>query len=365
MELFFEQADMYKALQKVQKAIPVRTPMNILKGVCLDLTGSRLTLTATDLELGIRTRVEVRGMADGSLILPERFVEIVKNLPPGPAHMKVEKDVARVEAEDVVFHLQGLPAEEFPNFPESRGEDTQVRLPGFLLMDMVQKTLVTVSPDQSKPAFTGVHFHLAGDVLRLTSSDTFRLSVIRDRVRDMKVEETDFIAPAKSLRELVRILREEDLVELRVAKGLALFSFGDTVLSTSLLAEKFPNVSRVIPQDAFTRVKVNKNLLEMSLNRAHLLADSEVHTVNLQVTPGQLTLDSASSLGSNTEKLPLISFEGEEVTLIMNIRFLYDVLKVIPGGEVQLRFKGRTGPCIMEPLTDLDYLYLALPVRPD
>ncbi len=364
MELFFEQEAVHKALQTVHKAIPLRTPMNILKGVFLNLQGNQLSLTATDLELGIRTLTEVQGLADGSIILPERFVEIVKNLPPGPVHMRVERDAALITKEDIVFNLQGFPSEEFPQFPKG-GEGETVTLPGFLLTEMLQKTLITVSPDQSKPAFTGVNFHIQGDLLTLTSSDTFRLSVIKDKIRDMEAGDREFIVPAKSLRELVRILQEEDLVTLQVEKGLALFSFRGTVLTTGLLAEKFPNVSRVIPKDAFTRVKVNKNLLEMALTRGFLLADTEIHTVNLRVEEKQMILNSTSTLGSNTEKIPLLGFEGEEVSLIMNIRFLHEVLRVMPGGEILMRFKGNTGPCIMEPLTDLDFLYLALPVKPD
>lgn len=365
MELFFDQTEMYKALQTVHKAIPIRTPLNILKGICLNLQGKDLSLTATDLELGIRTLTTVQGREDGSVILPERFVDIVKNLPPGQVHMRVDNEVAELRKEDIVFNLQGFPAEEFPLFPEGGEGGEDFIIPGFLLVEMLQKTLITVSPDQSKPAFTGVNFHMQGDVLALTSSDTFRLSCIKDKIRDMEVEEEEFIVPAKSLRELTRLLQDEDPVKLHVAKGLAVFSFGNTILTTSLLAEKFPNVSRVIPKDALTRVTVNKNLLEMALNRAFLLADSEIHTVTLNVEDSQVILTSSSTVGNNTEKIPLKSFSGEDVTLIMNIKFLQDVLKVIPGGEVLLRFKGKTGPCIVEPLTELDYLYLALPVKPD
>ncbi len=364
MELFFEQSEMYKALQTVQKAIPARTPMNILKGVCLFLRGNELSLTATDLEMGIRTYTEVRGAEDGSIILPERFVEIIRSLPPGEVHMRVDNETATVKYEDIVFELNGFPTEEFPLFPE-KGDGVDVALPGFVLTNMLQKTLFAVSTDQSKPAFTGVNFHMEDNNLRLTSSDTFRLALITEKIKDMDVAAQDFIVPAKALRELVRVVKDEELVTLNIFKGMAIFSFAYTSLATSLLSEKFPNISRVIPEDAFTVVTVNKNLFEMALSRAALLADSEIHTVTLQVEDSQINSHSLSTFGTNTENIPLKTFEGEEVTLIMNIKFINDVLKVIPEAEIKMRFKGKTGPCVIEPLTDMDYLYLALPIKPE
>jgi DNA polymerase III subunit beta len=155
----------------------------------------------------------------------------------------------------------------FPTKGEGRPD---ALIPGFLLNTMLNKTLITVSTDQSKPAFTGVNFHMEGDILRLTSSDTFRLSMITDKIKDMHMEDTQFIVPAKSLRELMRVVKEHDVVSLTVVKGLAIFGFGETLLTTSLLADKFPNISRVIPTDAFTTVTVNKNLLEMALGRTSL-----------------------------------------------------------------------------------------------
>ncbi len=367
MQLFFEQEEMHKALQTVQKAIPVRTPLNVLKGICLELKGNVLTLTATDLELGIRTCIHVQGLEEGSIILPERFVEIVKSLPPGSVEMRVEEKscMAVLTYEDIEFQLHGFPAEEFPAFPHKGEGHPDALIPGFLLNTMLNKTLITVSTDQSKPAFTGVNFQMEGDTLCLTSSDTFRLSMITDKIKDMLMEDTQFIVPAKSLRELMRVVKEHDVVSLTVVKGLAIFGFGETLLTTSLLADKFPNISRVIPTDAFTTITVNKNLLEMALGRTSLLADSEIHTVVLDVQKSRITLHSQSALGTNHEIVPVKTFEGEEVTLIMNIRFISDVMKVITGSEVLLLFKGKNGPCVVKPTTGEDYLYLALPIKPE
>lgn len=367
MQLFFEQEEMQKALQTVQKAIPVRTPINVLKGICLDLQGNTLTLTTTDLELGIRTWINVQGITEGSIILPERFVEIVKSLPPGLVEMRVEREncMAVLLYEDIAFQLHGFPAEEFPAFPYKGEGLPDAIIPGFLLNTMLNKTLITVSTDQSKPAFTGVNFQMEGNTLRLTSSDTFRLSMISDQIKDMAMEDTEFIVPAKSLRELMKVVKDHDAVSLTVIKGLAVFGFGETLVATSLLAEKFPNISRVIPADAYTTVTVNKNLLEMALGRTALLADSEIHTVVLDVQESRINLHSQSALGTNQEVVPVKTFAGEEVSLIMNIRFISDVMRVITGSEVVLRFKGKNGPCVVKPITGEEYLYLALPIKPE
>ena len=364
MELFFDQIQLHEALQKVQKAIPIRTPMTILKGVCLELKGDLLSLSATDLELGIQTVTGVNGIRDGSIILPERFIDIVRHLPPGQVHLLCDGDGATIQFEDITFRLNGFPAEEFPLFPQ-KGEGEDLVLPGFLLKNMLRKTLLTVSTDQSKPSFTGVNFLIKDNVLQLTSSDTFRLSLMREKIKDLEAKSRDVIIPAKALRELIRIVRDDEPVTLNFLKGMAIFSSGETVVTTSLLAGVYPNVSRVIPQDAFTTVRINKNLWEMALGRAALPADADIHTINLKIADSKINIQSQSSLGNNEETLPLKTFEGEEFTIIMNIKFLQDVIKVLPDSEIIMRFKGSEGPCVVESPSDPEYLYLALPVKPD
>lgn len=365
MKFIFNQKEFLKALQKVQKGVPIRTPLDILKGIYLELKQDTLILKATDLDLGIETKLRVQGQEDGKIILPDRIVDIVNNLPPGNITMEVNKKnfTATVKHQQIDFKINGFDPEEYPLFPERNNSEQELDFPGFVLTNILRKTLFAVANDQNKPAFNGVNFYIDDDILRATSSDTFRLSVMKEKIKDMHGKGEEFIIPAKSLKELEKLINEEEMVNLYIVGGKAIFEFNETTLFTSLIDEKFPDIRRVIPEKALTSVVINKNLLEMALDRANLLAESPTHTITLEVLEAGITIISVSSLGKNKEILPIKSIQGEEVTVRINVKFLNDVLKILTTSEIFLEFNGEIGPCLVKPLGEENYLYLALPVK--
>ncbi len=366
MHYFFDQAAMMKSLQKIEKAVPLRSPLQILQGIHMKLSGNTLILTATDLELGIKTELNVKGLEDGEVVIPEKIVGIVRSLPPGAVEMCLDHESMSValKQENIIFKLRCFNSEEYPPFPTVEEGIKKIKFSGFLFKEMLTKTLFAVSTDASKPVFNGINFNFDTKSMRVAASDTFRLALCKVEAKISGEENEVFTLPTKAMKEFERIISDEDIIEMGIIKGQVIFSFGVTTLVTRMLENKFPDVFRVVPQDFLTRISVNKNLLEMALERAGLLAEKEIHAVNFSISDGKMVITSSSSLGNNKEILSLLFFKGENVDIMMNIKFLTEVFKVIKDDKVDLSFRGPTGPIVITTERENNYLYLALPIKP-
>ena len=69
MKFTCPQQTLAKALNVVSKAITNRTTIPILKGILLEADHGQLTLTASDLELSIETKIDVQVAEEGSLVI--------------------------------------------------------------------------------------------------------------------------------------------------------------------------------------------------------------------------------------------------------------------------------------------------------
>ncbi len=366
MHFYFDQAAMMKSLQKIERVVPLRSPLQILQGIHMKLSGNKLVLTATDLDLGIKTELNVKGLKDGEAVIPEKIVAVVRSLPPGATEICLDYETMAValKQENINFKLRCFNPEEYPPFPGEEEDIKKLKISGFLFKEMLKKTLFAVSTDASKPVFNGINFNFAAENMRVAASDTFRLALYKVEVKINGGENVVFTLPTKAMKEFERIIEDEDIIEMGIFKGQVIFSFGVTTLVTRMLENKFPDVFRVVPQDFLTRISVNKNLFEMALERAGLLAEKEIHAVNLSIFGGEIVVSASSSLGNNKETLSLLSFKGENVDIIMNIKFLTEVIKVLKDDKVDLSFRGAAGPVVITTERENNYLYLALPIKP-
>ena len=259
------------ALGTAGRAATNRAALPVLSGLRMSLTGDRLRVTGSDLDLTITTELQVAGGDDGVAVLPAKLaVDIVRNLEPGSVEVDTAGDRPSIRGGRSEFFLNAIPADEYPNPAEPDGES--VTLQSGHLAEGLRQVVGAASNDESRPILTGVLLAAEEQGLRLVSTDSYRLA-FRDLPGTAVLEQgQQVLVPSRSLQELTRALADDDEVTLVLAEQMVSFSVGDFHLSTRLIKGDFPDYQKLIPTDMPNVLTVERQALQDAIRRVRLMA---------------------------------------------------------------------------------------------
>lgn len=366
MQLTTSQADLSSALQLVSRAVSSRPTHPVLANVLLtaDAATGRLSLTGFDLSLGIQTSIAAAVQTSGSITLPARLLgDIVSRLPDAaPVTLTASDDTATLTSLSGSYELRGMPASNYPDLPLQQS-GKPITLDAGALLAGLRSTLFAASSDESKQLLTGVHLQLSADGLECAATDGHRLAVltVSGSGGDLKLT-----IPARSLRELDRLLGGSGELQLFTSKGQAALCAGDRILTTRILDGVYPNYRQLIPGGFSRSIVINRRALLAALDRVAVLADPHNNVVKLTIDPDQdrVTVRAdAQDLGRGSESLAAV-ITGEAETIAFNVRYLLEGLKAIGADQVVLQANAATAPVVLEPVEDdSGFQYLVMPVQ--
>ena len=162
------------AIDGVSKAVTMRSAIPVLEGILLKAEGFQLNLTGYDLEMGIVTTIEANVKEAGEVVLNAKLLSsMISRMPAGQVSiLSAENGKTTIQSGVVQFEIQSMPANDFPELPNTGAEETLTIKTG-VLKDMIDRTLYAVSQDEKKPAHTGELFEILPD--KLTVGGTGRL----------------------------------------------------------------------------------------------------------------------------------------------------------------------------------------------
>ena len=367
MKLKTKQSELVSKLSIVSRAVSTRTATQSLSGILIavDETGE-VTLRATDLEMGLQTRLDaaVEG-GPGSVLLPGRLLaEVARSLgdeqvelEPRPAERDVE-----IRSGSSSFHLRTLPADDFPRFPEADGEP--LRIPAQALTETVDVVARAASRDDMRPVLTGVLVSAEGNEMTMVATDSYRLSVKRTEIEGGLGGEIQANIPARALRELGRLVGAEGAedVEVTLLQNQAIFRTGQVVLNTRLIEGQFPNYRQLLPESYEHDVRLPREDLLDVTRRISQLAQRNA-PLRLSFTEGELTVAAETpEVGDAKETMP-VAFDGEPLEIGFNPDFLKEGIESVQGEELMLRLISPLRPGLLQPVGNEDFTYLVMPIR--
>lgn len=364
-------------LNAVQRAISTKTAIEILTGLKLDLTDEGLTLTGSNADITIQTQLPVTApnadltiTSTGSIVLPARFFsEIVKKLPEETMKIVVNGHYqATITSGSASFTINGLDAVNYPHLPEIDTAE-QLTIAGDVLKQIISQTVIAVSKQESRPMLTGIHVTIHNGELLAVATDSHRLSQRKITLVDAPEVDYDIIVPGDALRELSRMISDDDeQLHLRVAENQILFTWGTTAFYSRLLDGMYPETSRLIPQDSSTQVEFNAGVLLQAIDRASLLShagQNNVVKLELDTNAQRATLSGNSpEVGNVEEELQFSSLSGEGIAISFNPDYMKDALRSFGQATVKLAFTQPLRPFTLVPSDDQgDFIQLITPVR--
>jgi DNA polymerase-3 subunit beta len=269
-----------------------------------------------------------------------------------------------IKTSSSAFTIACLPADEFPKIGDIEEESTKLSLNRNIFKDMVRKTAFAASIDESKGIIVGILTEIEADKMSMVALDGFRMAVTREEMQTQA--QINFIAPAKILNEINKIIGETDdesPIDLIISAKKAIVLVEDTKVVFRLLEGEFIKYNDIIPQTKQTTMNIERSALLNSIERASLLAkEGKNNLVKFVIHHNLLTITSRSEEGNVKEEV-IMEKTGEDIEIGFNSKYMIDVLKAIDDEEVKMEFNTSITPCLVKPTQGFGYEYLILPVR--
>jgi DNA polymerase III subunit beta len=386
MNFMIERTALLSSLGMVQGIVERRNTVPILGHVLLEVENDRLRLSATDLEVGIRTEVACETGGQGSLTLSARkLFEVVREAEGDQLTLKaLDNDWFEIKCGRARFKMMGLDPRSFPAMPaqnaamqnptaqnptanEGKRAKASLRIASEVLATLIDRTLFAVSPDEARYNLSGVYIESpqAGAV-RMVATDGHRLAMVDREVEGFTMQGGS-IMPRKGLGELRKLLDQsgESLIELVIDGQLASLRRGPTEVSMRLVEGEFPDYRGVVPKESRYQIQIARDVLLNSIKRAAIFSNERFHGVKLAFAEGTLTVSSTSPETGEASETIDVDFRGEEFAVGFNASYLQQVLNVIGDSEAaaQLGLTDDVSPCVFTTESDSGFKYVVMPMR--
>ncbi len=354
--------DLNEKLGLVTRAVSTRSSVQILSGIMLRGAEGRLELSATDMELSLRTGLAAGVEGDGAAVVPGRlFVELVRLLPAGEVTLEyqAEESALHVVSGSAEYRLRTYAVEDFPRLPDVQGASLHmVATEPFL--ETVARVGRAASRDESRPVLTGILVRFEQGKLVMAATDSYRLAV-KETPLGAELPEMEAIIPARALEELRRIAAGTETVQLGMLDNHAVFAAADVLLTTRRIDGQFPNYKQLLPETFEHEVRIPREELFDVVRRTAVMAQRN-SPLRLRFEDGELTISAQTQdVGESRETLP-VAFAGEAFEIGFNAEFLRDGVESAASEELVLKLINPLRPGLIVGAED-DFWYLIMPIR--
>lgn len=362
MKLQVTQENLSKALSSVARVANSRNTLPILANVLLKTVDNRLSVSATNLDIGITHLIGSKITKDGSITVPAKLMQdFVSNLPSGVIDLELDDYRLHISSGKYKSTINGVSAEDFPVMPDI-GDASSFEIGSSLLKKSLQQTVLAASNDETRPILTGVYLHSYEGEMYIVATDSYRLA----ERRVIKSDDTlELLIPNSAMQDLLRIIGDDSSnVFVAYDEQQVLFRVGEVELVGRLIDGKYPPYRKLIPESFEIEAVLERsdflNITKVSALFAREAAGSI--TVKVDEISKQISINSvASQLGENTSSADAEITGSGEITL--NSRYLLDALNVIDGKKVKFSFNGKLDPILLSDVDNVDYKHIIMPLR--
>jgi len=363
------QEELSKGLSTVSRFVASRPQLPILANILLVAEKGKLRLSATNLDLGINLWLGGKIEKEGLVAIPAREItEFVSYLNPGSLNLELDKNLLVISSATNKASFVGMNGKEFPKIPQLEKE-TAFPLSLEQLSQTVGQVGFAAAVDEARPVLEGIYWQFEDKSYQMVATDGYRLSLKKvdlEKAVASSKKKTVFLIPARSLSEVVKLSDGETIqVGLTKDKNQVVFGFSQGQISSRLLEGEFPEYGKIIPQQAKTKVWLDKQDFLGGVKAASVFAREAANIVILDIDKKEVKIKAdAPQVGENQSSVAA-KVEGEPIKVAFNFRFLLDFLNAVPQGENNLLFEFTEplSPALFKFEGDKSWLHVIMPVR--
>lgn len=356
MKFIVSSTYLLKQLQLLGGVINNSNTLPILDNFLFELKQSHLTVSASDLETTMSATLTVESNSEGSIALPARLLlDTLKTFPEQPLTFVVEENnTVEISSNHGKYALAYANGEEFPN-AVSLDNPSTTTVEGDILANAISKTIFAAGNDDLRPVMSGVFFQFSTDSLTFVATDAHKL--VKYTREDVKAPQTaEFIMPKKPLNLLKGMLAgSEDAVTIEYNESNACFKFNNIVLICRLIDGKYPNYEAVIPKENPNKLTIDRTQFLNSVRRVSIFSNKTTHQIRLKIAGAELNISAEDIDYSNkAEERLTCDYQGDDMQIGFNSRFLTEMLNNLNSDEVQLEMSLPNRAGILTPVDGLD-----------
>ena len=369
MKFNVNQQDLQQALNYCQGVIEKRSTLPILSNILLDASNSKLTITATDLDLiFIHHLSNVEILDEGKTTTTSSIMyDIIRKLTSGKKINLTLTDVSKlqVESEKSIFNLNCISATEFPLTDENFNENEFI-IKSKQLLKLLNKCKFSVSNDETRHYLSGIYFHQTEvedkNYLTAVATDSHRMSISKIRL-DEKIEFDPIILPKKTIFQLCSLLDSYDGdVKVSNLKSKIKFELNNSILISKLIDGKFPNYIQVIPKNNQKKLEIDLKLFLNSVDRVASVSLDKKDGVKFNLSNDTLNLSVNNTNSGDGKETLNVKFD-HDLEISFNSRYLIDVASQLDGDRVEIFFNDTGSPALIKDPGDFDSIYVVMPMK--
>ncbi|HZR58038.1 MAG TPA: DNA polymerase III subunit beta [Terriglobales bacterium] len=370
MEITVSKGELLRELTATQGVVERKTTIPILSNYLFEAAGDKLSLTATDLDLSLRTSCNAKVKKEGSCTIPARKLhDYVKLLPDADITIKLlENHWVSIRCGRSNTKMVGMAKSNFPSLPVFPTASV-VNIPAQVLRSMIAKTGFAIASEESRYTLNGALMVLKPESITMVATDGHRLAHIERAGEkfDGVSGELKTLVPKKAMDELKSLLDSTDAETIEFAKdeSTLFFRIGSRLLTSRQLTGQFPNYEAVLPKDNSKSILLHGGDFGAAISRVAQFADERSRAVRLKLDKGELKLSASSTETGESEDSIEIDYNGEALTIGFNAQYVLEFLKAAGAGEVKLELKDAQSAGQLRPAEseDYKYRYIVMPMR--
>jgi DNA polymerase-3 subunit beta len=371
MEINVSKSDLLRELTATQGVVERKTTIPILSNFLFEVGGDKLSITATDLDLSLRTSCPAKVKKEGSCTVPARkLYDYVKLLGDGDISIKLlENHWVQIRSGRSNTKMVGMARANFPALPQFPTESA-LPLPAQVLRNLIAKTIFAISNEESRYTLNGALLVLKPESIIMVATDGHRLAHVEHTNSKLPVSgELKVLVPRKAMAELSTLLNSSDaqVVEFARDESTLFFRIGGRLLTSRQLTGQFPNYEAVLPRDNNKAVSVHCEDLSSAIQRVAQFADERSSAIRMRLEKNELKISSSNTETGESEDSMETAYSGDPMVIGFNSHYLLDFLKVVGTGDVRFEFKDAQSAGQLRPDESSDseykYRYIVMPMR--
>ena len=365
MRFSLQREALLKPLAQVVNVVERRQTLPVLANLLTQVQGGQLSLTGTDLEVEMVSRSAVDDAQDGETTIPARkLFDIVRALPDGSrVTLSQTGDRVTVQAGRSRFTLSTLPAHDFPSVDEVEATE-RVSVPEAALKELIERTAFAMAQQDVRYYLNGLLFDLADTRLRCVATDGHRLALCETALEAAVATKRQIIVPRKGVQELQRLLEGGDRsLVLEMGRNHIRVKRDDVTFTSKLIDGRFPDYEAVIPIGADREVRIEREALRASLQRAAILSNEKYRGVRLEVSPGLVRINAHNPEQEEAQEEVEADTRVDELAVGFNVNYLMDALTALRDEFVVLQLRDANSSALVREATSERCRHVVMPLR--
>jgi DNA polymerase-3 subunit beta len=350
MRFTISREKLQEGLSAVAASIPARATLPVLANILVATTDKGIRLSGTDLDIAVSTEVAADVETPGAITIPaKKLTEIARELPPSPVKMaaaggqRVTLDCGRSH-----FRIQGLPGDDFPNFPAVRFDESW-RIRSGELQKLISHTSFAVSTEESRPILNSILWGLRPGSMQMIATNGHRLAKMEVPIESSGAPSVDLIVPPKAFEQIRKLFPADEELEIACGENHLGFRSPFTAVYTRLIEGPYPPCDHLFPKDNDRVAIIDKVALTSTLKRMSVIASDASHRIRLSFNSGMLRFSVQSpDLGEATDELA-VRYTGDQLDIGFNASYLLEILRHMPTEAVKFTFKAAESAAVLEP----------------